>query len=82
MLTAYEKQRERGSLLMGQYGDEIAEGDLDDFMLVVRNRFLLGVHAAYLDEILRALKEELVTQQQMAEVLGLSHRTNISKIIK
>jgi biotin operon repressor len=82
MLTAYEKQRERGNLLMRQYGDEIAEGDLEDFVLVVRDRFLRGVHTAFLDEILRALKEELVTQQQMAEALGLGHRTNISKIIK
>jgi biotin operon repressor len=82
MLTASEKQRERGNLLIRQYGDEITAGDLDDFVLVVRDRFLHGVHTAFLNEILRALKEELVTQQQMAEALGLGHRTNISKIIK
>jgi biotin operon repressor len=82
MLTAYEKQRARGNMLMQQYEGEVAEGDLDDFVLVVRDRFLHGVHTAFLDEILRALKEELVTQQQMAEALGLGHRTNISKIIK
>jgi hypothetical protein len=82
MLIAYEKQRKRGVLLMRKYGEEIAEGDLDDFVLAVRDRFIHGVHTAYLAEILRALKEELVTRQQMAEALGLGHRTTISKIIK
>lgn len=82
MLTAYEKQRKHGDSLMRKYGGQIVGGDLDDFVLMVRDHFLHGVHTAFLDEILRALKEKLITRRQMAEALGLSHPTTISKIIK
>ncbi len=82
MLTAYEKQRSRGAVLMRKYSGLNDEGDLDDFLFVVRNRFLHGVHAAYVDATLHALTEKLGNQQSVAEALGLKDRTSISQMIR
>lgn len=81
MLTAYNNHESRGETLLRQSSIDL-EPELDDFLLVVRNRFFLGVHTAFQETILNALATELRTQQRMAEALGLKDRTSISQMIR
>jgi hypothetical protein len=82
MLTAYDNHNSRADHVLNSYINQRELGDLDDFFLIVKKRFFLGVHSAFLDAILNALTKELKTQQRIADVLGLKDRTSISQMIR
>jgi hypothetical protein len=82
MLLAYENHSSRADQVRKSYINDVELGDLDNFLLIVKNRFFLGVHSAFLEAILQMLTEELKTQQRIAEVLGLKDRTSISQMLR
>jgi hypothetical protein len=82
MLVAYDVHSARGEPLAKEHQVVASVSELDDFSLVVRNRFFLGVHTAYLEAILQALRDELRTQQKIADALGLKDRTSIAQMIR
>ncbi len=82
MITAYDNHRSRAAQVLKSYSTDAWLGDPDDFCLIVKKRFFLGVHSAFLEAILEALAKELKTQQRMAEALGLKDRTSISQMIR
>lgn len=82
MLTAYDNHYLRADHVLRNYINRSELGDLDNFLLIVKNRFFLGVHGAFLDAILDALTKELKTQQRIADALGLKDRTSISQMTR
>jgi hypothetical protein len=63
------------------YKFDLPPKEIDDFHLVVRKRFILGVHSAFKESILQALGAELGPQQEIADALGLKDRTSISHML-
>lgn len=82
MLTAYDNHLSRADRVLKNYAIDGEFDDLDEFCLIVKKRFFLGVHNAFLEAILQALTRELKTQQRIAEALGLKDRTSISQMIR
>ena len=82
MLTAYDNHISRANGVLNSYISVPSFADLDEFCLVIKKRFFLGVHNAFLEAILQALIKELKTQQRIAEALGLKDRTSISQMIR
>jgi hypothetical protein len=82
LLTVHDHHRAQVEGLLRTHALTSVLNKTDEFFLVVRKQFLLGVHTAFQESILRALREELGTQQEIAEALGLKDRTSISKMVK
>jgi hypothetical protein len=82
MLIAYDNHNGRARTVLNSYLDETGLGDIDDFLFLIKRKFLLGVHSVFLDAILAALTKKHGTQQAIAEALGLKDRTSISQMIR
>lgn len=82
MLTAYDNYSSRADRVLKCYVNDVILDKLDDFFLIVKKRFFLGVHNAFLEAILQSLARELKTQQRIAEALGLKDRSSISQMIR
>jgi hypothetical protein len=82
MIKAYDNHSVRASTVLKTSLSDALIGDLDEFFLIVKRRFFLGVHGAFLEAILQKLTQELRTQQRIAEALGLKDRTSISQMVR
>jgi hypothetical protein len=83
LIDAYSHHRNRGSTLIERYAAGVlSDDDLDEFLRQVRSHFWKGVHLAFKNKILRTLTDDLGTQQDVAEALGLKDRTSISHMAK
>ncbi len=81
MITAYDRYRGQVDTRLKKHPVFPSPDEVDEFILVVRKRFFMGVHTAFQESILRVLSEQIGTQQEIADALGLKDRTSISKMI-
>jgi transcriptional regulator with XRE-family HTH domain len=83
MLSAHKKSSTRADKILERYQKDSTFVDLESFEFSVRQRFLLGVHTAFLEDILSPLSNELgLDQQEIADALGLKDRSSISQMLR
>lgn len=81
LMSTHELHANSAEDLMSNHPRLQAFESLDEFQFHVHQRFLFGVHTAYQQAVLDALRSQLTTQQEIADALALKDRSSISKMI-